>query len=125
MPLIPGHPGHWAPSPLHTVGETEVRFPRLSGGLGLRQPGHRGGCRHAGGPTDRVLGEEATPPPSPHPPWRSARPSTGGGINSPPRRTPAVRRPSSEGAPSRDAGLTFVPPDPDSGLPPSGSRRHA
>jgi len=80
------HPGHWAPSPLHTVGEAEARFSRLSGGPGLRQPGHRGGRRHAGG-ADRVLGEEATPHPSPHPPWRP-RPSTGGGVNSPPRRTP-------------------------------------
>jgi len=111
-------------SPLLTVGEAEASFPRLSGVPGLRQPGHRCGRHHAGGPTDGVLGEEATPPPSPHPPWRPERPTSGGGVNSPPRRTPAARRPSSEGAPSRDAELTCVPPDPDPGLPPGGSRWH-
>jgi len=38
---------------------------------------------------------------------------------------PPIRRLSSEGAPSRNAGFhTSVPPDPDPGLPPGGSLRH-
>jgi len=57
---------HWTPSPLLTVGEAEARSPRRSGVPHLRQWGHRRERCHAEGPADRMLGEEATPPPSPH-----------------------------------------------------------